>query len=114
MTDPALQRTRPAPTPVGHAMACFRTPAIARRQLARAKAPVDSQVATIEVVSVPIFRIISAIPKERRARVEALDNATTVLAEDREPQPDLALRIQSEYGGQSLKRAIEFWRRGRE
>ncbi len=33
--------------------------------------------------------------------VEALDNATTILGEDSEPQPDLALRILSQYGGSS-------------
>jgi Uma2 family endonuclease len=32
---------------------------------------------------------------------ELLDNATTILGENSEPQPDLALRILSEYGGQS-------------
>jgi Uma2 family endonuclease len=34
--------------------------------------------------------------------VEALDNATTILGEESEPQPDLALRILPEYGGQSF------------
>jgi len=33
--------------------------------------------------------------------VELLDNATTILGEDSEPQPDLALRVLSDYGGQS-------------
>jgi Uma2 family endonuclease len=33
--------------------------------------------------------------------VEALDNTTTILGEESEPQPDLALRILSAYGGQS-------------
>jgi Uma2 family endonuclease len=33
--------------------------------------------------------------------VEALDNATTILSEESEPQPDLALRILSTYGGRS-------------
>src|SRR5262249_11529211 len=33
--------------------------------------------------------------------VEALDNVTTILGEDSEPQPDLALRILSRYGGRS-------------
>jgi Uma2 family endonuclease len=33
--------------------------------------------------------------------VELLDNATTILGEESEPQPDLALRILHEYGGQS-------------
>jgi Uma2 family endonuclease len=34
--------------------------------------------------------------------VEAVDNATTILGEESEPQPDLALRILPEFGGQSL------------
>jgi hypothetical protein len=33
--------------------------------------------------------------------VEALDNVTTILGEESEPQPDLALRILTEYGGRS-------------
>jgi hypothetical protein len=33
--------------------------------------------------------------------IELLDNATTILGEWSEPQPDLALRILTEYGGQS-------------
>jgi Uma2 family endonuclease len=33
--------------------------------------------------------------------VEALDNVTTILGEESEPQPDLALRVLWEYGGQS-------------
>ena len=33
--------------------------------------------------------------------VEVLDNATTILGEESEPQPDLELRILSQYGGQS-------------
>ncbi len=33
--------------------------------------------------------------------VEALDNATVILSEESEPQPDLALRILSDYGGRS-------------
>src|SRR5262249_4364396 len=33
--------------------------------------------------------------------VEGLDNTTTILDEDKEPQPDLSLRILPEWGGQS-------------
>jgi Uma2 family endonuclease len=33
--------------------------------------------------------------------VEVLDNATTILGEESEPQPDLELRILSQYGGRS-------------
>jgi len=37
----------------------------------------------------------------RTPGVEALDNATTILGEESEPQPDLALRVLHEYGGRS-------------
>jgi hypothetical protein len=40
--------------------------------------------------------------------VEALDNATTILSEKAEPQPDTALRILAEYGGQSRETEDEF------
>lgn len=40
--------------------------------------------------------------------VEALDNATTILGEDSEPQPDLALRILEDAGGQSTTNADEY------
>jgi len=40
--------------------------------------------------------------------VEALDNATTILGEYEEPQPDLALRILPEYGGQSRENEEEY------
>ena len=33
--------------------------------------------------------------------VDAADNATQILGEESEPQPDLTLRILPEYGGQS-------------
>src|SRR6266446_1483212 len=33
--------------------------------------------------------------------IEALDNATTILGDESEPQPDLTLRILTEFGGQS-------------
>src|SRR5438270_6927183 len=33
--------------------------------------------------------------------IEVLDNTTTILGEESEPQPDLELRILSEFGGQS-------------
>jgi Uma2 family endonuclease len=36
--------------------------------------------------------------------VETLHNATTILGEDSEPQPDLGLRILPEFGGQSQNR----------
>ena len=39
--------------------------------------------------------------KGSTAGVELLDNATTILGKFSEPQPDLALRILPEYGGQS-------------
>lgn len=40
--------------------------------------------------------------------VEALDNVTIILGEDSEPQPDLALRILSEYGGRSRESADDY------
>jgi Uma2 family endonuclease len=40
--------------------------------------------------------------------VEALDNATMILGEESEPQPDLALRILSNYGGQSQETEDEY------
>jgi Uma2 family endonuclease len=40
--------------------------------------------------------------------VEVLDNTTTILGEESEPQPDLALRILPEFGGQSRTNAKEY------
>jgi Uma2 family endonuclease len=40
--------------------------------------------------------------------VEVLDNATTILGDDSEPQPDLALRILPEYGGQSRTNKADY------
>jgi hypothetical protein len=40
--------------------------------------------------------------------VEILDNATTILGPANEPQPDLALRILPEYGGQSRDTADDY------
>ena len=45
---------------------------------------------------------------EQTPGVETLDNATTILGEESEPQPDLALRILSEYGGQSWETADDY------
>src|SRR5436309_3358825 len=39
--------------------------------------------------------------KDGTPGVEVLDNTTMILGEESEPQPDLALRILTEYGGQS-------------
>jgi Uma2 family endonuclease len=41
--------------------------------------------------------------------VEAADNATTILSEESEPQPDLALRVLPEFGGQSRTNEKEYW-----
>ena len=41
------------------------------------------------------------IYKSATPGVEVLDNTTTILGEESEPQPDLELRILSQYGGQS-------------
>lgn len=40
--------------------------------------------------------------------VELLPNATTILGEESEPQPDLALRILAEYGGRSRENEEEY------
>lgn len=40
--------------------------------------------------------------------VEVLDNTTTILGEESEPQPDLELRILSEFGGQSRETADDY------
>jgi Uma2 family endonuclease len=40
--------------------------------------------------------------------VEMLDNATVILADDSEPQPDLSLRILREFGGQSRENAKDY------
>jgi Uma2 family endonuclease len=40
--------------------------------------------------------------------VETLDNATTILGEESEPQPDLSLRILTEYGGQSRETTQQY------
>jgi Uma2 family endonuclease len=40
--------------------------------------------------------------------VQVLDNATTILDEQNEPQPDLAMRIRPEFGGQSRDTADEY------
>jgi Uma2 family endonuclease len=40
--------------------------------------------------------------------VEVLDNTTTILGEESEPQPDLALRIMPEFGGQSQTTADDY------
>ena len=41
----------------------------------------------------------------RTPGVETLDNTTTFLAEDSEPQPDLSLRVKPDHGGQSQNSA---------
>ena len=40
--------------------------------------------------------------------VELADNITAILDDEREPQPDLLLRVESEYGGQSRYNADEY------
>jgi Uma2 family endonuclease len=42
------------------------------------------------------------------AGVDVLHNATTILGEESEPQPDLGLRILEEYGGQSRINAADY------
>jgi Uma2 family endonuclease len=46
--------------------------------------------------------------KSRTPGVEVLDNATTILGEESEPQPDLELRILTEYGGKSEETENEY------
>jgi Uma2 family endonuclease len=50
-----------------------------------------------------LFLYVAATPG-----VEVLDNTTTILGEESEPQPDLALRILREFGGQSRINAKEY------
>jgi Uma2 family endonuclease len=40
--------------------------------------------------------------------IEVLDNATTMLGEESEPQPDLSMRILAEFGGQSREDADDY------
>lgn len=40
--------------------------------------------------------------------IEVLDNATTILGKESEPQPDLGLRILTEFGGQSRVNADDY------
>ena len=46
--------------------------------------------------------------KEGTPGVEVLDNTTMILGKESEPQPDLALRILTEYGGQSRTNKKEY------
>jgi Uma2 family endonuclease len=49
----------------------------------------------------PFFSAVLWLYHTATPGVEVLDNATTILGEESEPQPDLELRILSQYGGQS-------------
>jgi Uma2 family endonuclease len=48
-----------------------------------------------------LLAMLFGLYESETSGVEALDNATTILGEESEPQPDLALRILSAYGGRS-------------
>ncbi len=48
-----------------------------------------------------LFNMVLGLYKARTPGVEALDNGTIILDEDKEPQPDLSLRILPEHGGRS-------------
>ena len=52
-----------------------------------------------------LFNMVLGLYQSRTFGVEALDNGTVILDEDREPQPDLALRILPEHGGRSRSTA---------
>jgi Uma2 family endonuclease len=47
------------------------------------------------------FSHLLSVYEDATTGVDASDNATQILGEEREPQPDLTLRILPEYGGQS-------------
>jgi Uma2 family endonuclease len=49
----------------------------------------------------PKFGTILTLYEEATPGVQVLGNASTILGDESEPQPDLALRILPEYGGQS-------------
>jgi hypothetical protein len=49
----------------------------------------------------PVFSAVLWLYHSETPGVEVLDNTTTILGEESEPQPDLELRILSQYGGQS-------------
>jgi Uma2 family endonuclease len=49
----------------------------------------------------PKLSTILCLYEEATPGVEVLSNATSILSEESEPQPDLALRIMPDYGGQS-------------
>jgi hypothetical protein len=49
----------------------------------------------------PKFSTILCLYVEATSGVEVLSNATSILSEESEPQPDLAMRIKPDFGGQS-------------
>jgi hypothetical protein len=49
----------------------------------------------------PTLSLVMALYQTETPGVEVADNATAILGEESEPQPDLAMRILPEYGGQS-------------
>ena len=49
----------------------------------------------------PRMSTILLLYEEATPGVEVMSNASTILSDESEPQPDLALRIRPEYGGQS-------------
>src|SRR4051812_38307615 len=52
--------------------------------------------------------LVLALYKAATPGVEVGDNATTILGEESEPQPDLGMRILPEFGGQSKLDAKEY------
>src|SRR6516165_3930868 len=49
----------------------------------------------------PELSLVLTFYKAATPGVEVADNMTTILGEESEPQPDLMLRLLTEYGGQS-------------
>src|SRR5437773_3000291 len=56
----------------------------------------------------PVFSGVLWLYHAATPGVEVLDNTTTILGEESEPQPDLELRILSQYGGQSRETADDY------
>lgn len=57
-----------------------------------------------------MFSVIFGLYAAATPGVEGADNVTTILGEESEPQPDLALRLLPEYGGQSHVSEDEYLR----
>jgi hypothetical protein len=58
--------------------------------------------------SQPKLNLVFGLYEAATPGVEAGDNMTTILGEESEPQPDLLMRIRTEYGGQSRYNADDY------